>query len=195
MERELLDGLVQTSFIMMGVLNRLATRNDLSLTQVRLLGILRDRQPKMAELADHLGLEKSTLTGLIDRAEQRGIVERLPDRDDARASQIGLTPQGRQLATNAAGEIAKETAFLVESFNAADRKRLLQLLQRLCRTSEQPTSHRRASRARLAERAASLGANVEARVPKSNPSSIVGRGNGNRPSGIAPMRGPGLPTL
>jgi DNA-binding MarR family transcriptional regulator len=146
MERELLDGLVQTSFIMMGVLNRLATRNDLSLTQVRLLGILRDRQPKMAELADHLGLEKSTLTGLIDRAAQRGIVQRLPDRDDARASQIGLTPQGRKLATNAAGEIAKETAFLVESFNAADRKRLLQLLQRLCRTSEHPTSHRRPPR-------------------------------------------------
>jgi hypothetical protein len=37
---------------------------------------LRDRRLKMTALADYLGLEKSTMTGLVDRAEKRGLLER-----------------------------------------------------------------------------------------------------------------------
>ena len=67
----LVDALVQTSFVTMAVLNRIGAENDLSLTQLRVLGILRERRPRMAALADRLGLKKSTMSGLIDRAEQR----------------------------------------------------------------------------------------------------------------------------
>jgi len=38
------------------VLNRIGTEHDLSLTQLRVLGILRDRRVKMSELAGYLGL-------------------------------------------------------------------------------------------------------------------------------------------
>jgi MarR family len=37
-----------------------------------------DREPGMLELARHLELEKSSLSGLVDRAESRGLVERIP---------------------------------------------------------------------------------------------------------------------
>jgi DNA-binding MarR family transcriptional regulator len=131
LDRELLDGLVQTTFVMIGILNRLAARHDLSLTQLRVLGILRDRQPKMAELADHLGLEKSTVTGLIDRASRRGLVERQPASEDARASHVGLTPKGRQLAIDATDEIADDAGHLINALSTTDRRRLLRLLQLL----------------------------------------------------------------
>lgn len=75
---DLRDGLVQTSFTVIAALSRVAADQDLSLTQLRMLGILRDREPAMAELATYLGLERSTVSGLIDRAVARGLVRRPP---------------------------------------------------------------------------------------------------------------------
>ena len=66
---ELMDGLVQVSFAVVATLTQLGAAYDLSLTQLRVLAILRDREPRMAELADHLGLDRSTVSGLIDRLE------------------------------------------------------------------------------------------------------------------------------
>ena len=59
---------MQTSFLTMATLSRIAADNDLSLTQLRVLAILRDRRLRMAELAAYLGLDKSTMTGLVARA-------------------------------------------------------------------------------------------------------------------------------
>jgi hypothetical protein len=50
-----------------GILNRIAAESDLSMTQLRLLGVLRDREPGMMQLAELLGLDKSSVTGLIAR--------------------------------------------------------------------------------------------------------------------------------
>ena len=63
------DGLAQLSFLIQGALQRLAADYDVSMVQMRLLGILRDREPTMKELAALLGLDKSSTTGLVDRAE------------------------------------------------------------------------------------------------------------------------------
>lgn len=41
----LVDGLVRSAFQVMGVLTRIGAEYDLSLTQLRVLGILRDRTP------------------------------------------------------------------------------------------------------------------------------------------------------
>ncbi|HWE27362.1 MAG TPA: helix-turn-helix domain-containing protein, partial [Polyangia bacterium] len=79
-EMGLVDGLFQLAFLLHSRLARIAASHELSLIQVRLLGILRDREPGMLELARHLELEKSSLSGLIDRAEARGLVERLASR-------------------------------------------------------------------------------------------------------------------
>ena len=74
LSRELLDALVQTSFTVMAMLEPVAAEHDLSLTQLALLAILRDREPTMAELAGYLGLDRSSVSGLVDRAEKRGLV-------------------------------------------------------------------------------------------------------------------------
>ncbi|MCU1396776.1 MAG: transcriptional regulator, MarR family [Ilumatobacteraceae bacterium] len=131
-DRELLDTLVQTTFVVMGILNRLSARHDLSLTQLRMLGILRDREPKMAELADHLGLERSTVTGLVDRAAQRGLLQRQPSPDDLRAAHVTLTEQGRTLAARGANEMADDAGFLIDALTTSQRTQLLQLLRRVC---------------------------------------------------------------
>src|SRR6202034_2440713 len=96
------DGLAQRSFVIMGLLERRAAEHDLSIAATRLLGVLRDRRPTMNELARLLDLDKSSVTGLIDRAERRGLVERVPSAADRRAVLVRLTDQGRLFAADAA---------------------------------------------------------------------------------------------
>ena len=80
----------------MAVLSSVAADNDLSLTQLRVLAILRDRRVRMSALAAYLGLDRSTMSGLIERAEKRGLVARAPDPGDGRAVDVFLTRERRR---------------------------------------------------------------------------------------------------
>ena len=127
----LLDGLVQTSFTVLAKLTQVAAAHDLSLTQLRMLGILRDREPKMAELADHLGLDRSSVSGLVDRAVARGLVRRTASPEDGRAVHVSLTAAARRLAVVITAEANELMAPLTSALTAADQQRLSGLLDRL----------------------------------------------------------------
>jgi len=127
----LIDGLFQLSFLLQARLARIAAEHDLSIVQVRLLGILRDREPGMLQLARRLELEKSSLSGLVDRAEKRGLVERIPSPSDRRAATIRITVQGRKLARVIEEAATAEVDVLVQALPEADRKRLAALVGRV----------------------------------------------------------------
>jgi len=129
------DALVQLSFLVQGVLTRLAAEQDVSVIQVRLLGILRDRRPGMLELARHLGLDKSSMTGLVARAEKRGLVQRLPSPHDGRGVLVSLTPLGRELTERCAAEVDVQLAALTASLTSDERARLRALAEKLLRTA------------------------------------------------------------
>ena len=135
MDDELMDGLVQTSFAVMAILNRVAAAHDLSPTQVRVLGILRDREPRMAELAQHLGLDKSSISGLVDRAEKRGLVQRDASPDDGRAVRVSLTAAGRDLARVLEAEVRERVAAVAGGLSSAEQRRLRALLTSLTDSS------------------------------------------------------------
>jgi MarR family transcriptional regulator, lower aerobic nicotinate degradation pathway regulator len=123
----LLDSLVQLSFAVQNALQRVADAHELSLVQVRLLGILRDREPGMFEVATFLNLDKSSVTGLVDRAERRGLVRRTSTPDDRRAVRVALSERGRELARKFAKQVGHELATLVAGLSDAERKRLSML--------------------------------------------------------------------
>jgi DNA-binding MarR family transcriptional regulator len=125
---ELRDALVQISFALMAALTEVAAEHDLSLTQLRMLGILRDREPTMADLATFTGLERSTISGLIDRAAQRGLVVRTADPHDGRSVRVSLTKQARGLVPEVTAAIADRIKPLTGHFSAAEQKRLTALL-------------------------------------------------------------------
>lgn len=104
----LVDALVQVSFVTTAAMTRVGAEHDLSLTQLRVLGILRGRRLRMAALADHLGLERSTLSGLVERAERRGLVARAPSPGDGRAVDVFLTAAGDELGREVVGQLAAE---------------------------------------------------------------------------------------
>jgi DNA-binding MarR family transcriptional regulator len=127
----LVDALVQSAFTTMAVLTRVSAEHDLSLTQLRVLGILRDRRLRMAGLAGFLGLEKSTMSGLVERAERRGLLERTPSADDRRAVDVALTTAGAELAERVHSEVTKALAPTLDSLASAEQARLAVLLRRM----------------------------------------------------------------
>jgi DNA-binding MarR family transcriptional regulator len=129
----LVDALAQSAFVTMGSLTGLAADAGLSLTQLRVLAILRDRRLRIGDLAEHLGLEKSTMTGLVARASGKGLLERLPNADDARAVDVVLTDRGRQVATALESSMRDALLPLTDRLPAADRRRLRELLERMLR--------------------------------------------------------------
>ncbi len=80
-------GLFQLACLVQGTYARVSERHDLTPVQARLLCILADGPRGMAELARCFEVEKAALTGLIDRAERRGLVKRSPVPGDRRALQ------------------------------------------------------------------------------------------------------------
>lgn len=127
----LADALVPAAFATMAVLNKIGAENDLSLTLMRVLGILRDRRPRMVELAEYLGLEKQTMSGLIARAEKRGLVARAPNVEDGRATDVFLTGEGVRLFDQLHGQMRQALAPLTEGLGATDRQLLQDLLERM----------------------------------------------------------------
>jgi DNA-binding MarR family transcriptional regulator len=96
-----------------------------------MLGILRDRVLTMAELADYLGLERSTVSGLVDRAERRGLVARQASDRDGRSIQLSLSREGQTLATVAAETVAKRLSPVVDGLPDGIRRALPSALAEL----------------------------------------------------------------
>jgi len=136
------DGLVRVAFDVAAAVGPVAAKHDLSLTQLRVLGILRDRTVRMSELADYLGLDRSTVTGLVDRAQARGLVERVRDGSDRRVTVVGLTAKARELQATLEREVEAAVGELVVDLTRAQGDALENLLGSVGRV---PLASRRAT--------------------------------------------------
>ena len=82
-------------------------------------------------LADYLGLDKSTMTGLVDRAEKRGLLQRAANRADGRAVDVLLTPAGVELTGRIYRQVVHSLAPMTGTLSLPDQRRLQVLLTRL----------------------------------------------------------------
>ncbi|NLD51131.1 MAG: MarR family transcriptional regulator [Clostridiaceae bacterium] len=76
---------------------------DMSLTgpQAMLIGTLaHNGQMKISDLGEKLGLSSSTVSGIVDRLEKQGLVERVRSKDDRRVVYVNLTVEFRKSAKN-----------------------------------------------------------------------------------------------
>lgn len=93
---------------------------------------------KVKMLGDRLGLDSGTLSPLLKRLEQSGLVSRKRDAEDERQVKITLTPQGLELKERSSGvmaEIGKATGCSLQEV-AALREALVGLTERLEGTEE-----------------------------------------------------------
>ena len=125
------DALAQISFLIQDMVERRAAEHEGSLIQTRLLGILRDRKPTINELAALLGLDKSSVSGLVDRAAKRGWVRRVPSMVDRRSVRVALTDAGRSVVDSVAAGFAQDIEQLLAPLSDGDRDAITDLLTRV----------------------------------------------------------------
>lgn len=75
-----------------------AGEHALTGAQARLLSLLSLGPLPMRKLAQKLKCEPSNVTGIVDRLEARGLVERRPDPADRRVKLAAATDEGRRVA-------------------------------------------------------------------------------------------------
>lgn len=103
---------------------------ELGLTTVQARAVLWLDQPSpMRELAGHLQCDASNVTGLADRLEHLGIVERVPGRD-RRVTLLRLTRQGLTLRAEVADRVAHRST-VTARLTSPERQQLAVLLDKL----------------------------------------------------------------
>ena len=106
----------------------------LSLPQLHLLGVLRDGGGRLTtgEIGREMVKASQTITGLVDRLEVQGFVERQFDRRDRRKTWVRITePGSRKLeeAMPVAERIARELSTVLTDKELADLQAKLQKLR------------------------------------------------------------------
>ncbi len=100
---------------------------QLTRQQALLLALLRRPQP-MGALADDLHCDASNVTGMADRLERRGLVERRPDPTDRRVKLLALTPAGEALEQDLRARVWRDSP-IVAGLSGPQQRSLRDLLR------------------------------------------------------------------
>lgn len=123
--------LVRLSFLVQSVYAEVCASHDLTAPQGQLLCVIKDQPRGMTELTQMLRLEKSSLSGLVDRVERRGLLRRTNSHVDRRAVTIEPTRQGKSIADAFYDEVSQRLLEIVAELSAVDRDRFARLASRI----------------------------------------------------------------
>jgi DNA-binding MarR family transcriptional regulator len=89
--------------------------------QAGILALLLEKDGRtMTELSQALSIDNSTITGLVDRLENTGFLQRRPTAEDRRISMIYITPEGDQEIRKAIIPLKKVNEEIKSGFSADD---------------------------------------------------------------------------
>ncbi|NLU76223.1 MarR family transcriptional regulator [Streptomyces sp. HNM0575] len=125
------DALVRLTHLVQRVFADVSRAHDLTSQQAQLLCVLTRGPAGMTELTRLLHLEKSSLTGLVDRVERRGLVARRRSSHDRRACQVALTGKGTRLAHDTHDGITAQLESLAGELPRTDRELVTSAVVRL----------------------------------------------------------------
>ena len=112
-----------------GVLTARLAALDLTTVQAHALRVLDPARPlAMSELADALYCHASNVTGIVDRLESRGLVERRPGTDDRCVKTLVLTPEGAEVRAQVVA-LLSEPPEAIARLPEADQRALRDLLR------------------------------------------------------------------
>lgn len=111
------------------VIRGVSDNRDLSLTAVAALGYL-DRRgaQRITTLAAAEGVSQPSMTQLVQRLEQRGLVARTSDPSDGRVALVSLTDQGRAVLAARRQRNARRIAEMLDDLPADDVRALADAL-------------------------------------------------------------------
>lgn len=98
---------------------------------MKVLFLLEPGVPRpMGSLAQGLACDASTVTWLIDRLEERGLVERRPSTTDRRVKAVAMTPRGVEMKATLQERLYEPPPELL-ALNRADLEALREVLRKL----------------------------------------------------------------
>jgi DNA-binding MarR family transcriptional regulator len=119
-----------------GVLSAKLAELDLTPVQAHALRLLDPGQPLgMRALADVLYCHASNVTGIVDRLESRGLVERRPGAGDRRVKTLALTAEGAVVRAQVI-ELMREPPAALAALSPADTLALRDILARALAAEE-----------------------------------------------------------
>ena len=95
---------------------------------------------KVVELGRRSGLETSSMTGLIDRMERDGLLERRDDASDRRVQRINLTDKGREVMTPALDAVDQILATVFDGVPEEDLSKTTDVLKRVLANAHEGNS-------------------------------------------------------
>jgi MarR family transcriptional regulator, organic hydroperoxide resistance regulator len=108
----------------------IASEFELSPPQVMALRQLDPEQPKpMSELAIALRCDNSNVTGIVDRLEDRGLVERQPAEHDRRVKMLSITPRGIEVRAGLSARLSEPPEPLA-GLSIEDQRALRDIMRR-----------------------------------------------------------------
>lgn len=114
--------------------NRFVEEHGLTLPQWMALGCIGHCGKdgiRHSELGNRLMLSKAPITGVVDRLERGGYVQRVADETDRRASRIVITPEGETAWKRVRQTLRDRSSELCSQISQQEQAMLLNILSRL----------------------------------------------------------------
>ncbi|MHB1134028.1 MAG: MarR family winged helix-turn-helix transcriptional regulator [Chloroflexota bacterium] len=106
---------------------------DLTMPQIKVMFLVRaGNGVSMSHLARTIGMTHSTLTGVVDRLTNHGLVRRQDDAHDRRVVLLYLTEEGAALIERLAQAGRERFRFILERLSLTDLRRVSEALDTLC---------------------------------------------------------------
>ena len=86
---------------------------------------------RLTDLSERLLIRPPSVTGVVDRLERQGLVERSGEAGDLRVKRVGLTDQGRALVQQVKEKHRAQIHSVLGALSAGEQKELHRLLDRL----------------------------------------------------------------
>jgi len=105
---------------------------DLTVSQAVVLAGLGEQDGLTSKhLGERIQFDSATLTGVLDRLESTGVIERRPNPDDRRSILVVLTTKGRDLAQSVDLVVQEANRDFLAGLDAGQERTLRRLLGRL----------------------------------------------------------------
>ena len=140
-EQRLVRGLRHIAHLLYIHSRLLVRRCGLTVPQFLVLdALVRGGEQSAGSLARSVSLSPATISGILNRLEERGLVERTRSRADRRWVLIRPTDETRRVLTPELSLLSEEYAGRLGSLNAAEREALLDAIDKVAQLIGEPTA-------------------------------------------------------
>ncbi len=119
-------------------INSASASGELSLQELKIVNCIGQRESCiMREVSEHLQVAVSTMTGIIDKLEDKGLVRRERNDEDRRIVRVILTGKGRKVHQSNVENYMELSRRMLQSLNESEQDVYLEITRKIARSAAQ----------------------------------------------------------